>query len=333
MDLKELCTLPGSAEERKWLLERLETLSVKESLLLTAAQMQQPAGDLTEVIGLICSLPDYTLVTPAGSYEELGKRYLERETRVPWGLHDQADLNKLGRWYEDTHPGLFLGNGYVAYPKEPLSLDHTVAVLSQPEDTDWSIKLKLASPTVPEGVWLRLPDYDEMNDEPGEIRLALDALKVKTVQECRLLEARCILPNIIGLKEQYSDLAELIYDGQNLGFILNEQKPEQEKKFLTVLEYEGCQRLKDAVNISQNLDCYDFVMEEDLEGVALEQLKKAGVMEAVIQEGCFDLKRYGAAVLTEKGFTIMENGNGIFRNEKPFELEYLDASPGMAMTM
>ena len=178
---KELCILPGSAEEGEWLLERMETLSVKEGLLLTAAQMRKPAGDLAEVIGQIYSLPDYTLVTPAGSYEELGKRYLERETRVSWGLHDQANLNKLGRWYEDNHPGLFLGNGYVAYPKELLSLDHAVTALSQPEDTDWSVKLKLASPTVPQGVWLRLPDYDEMNDEPGEIRLALDALKVKTV--------------------------------------------------------------------------------------------------------------------------------------------------------
>lgn len=217
----------------------------------------------------------------------------------------------------------------MVYPKEPLSLDHDEAALFRWEDIDWSVKLKLASPTVPQGVWLRLPDYEEMNDEPGEIRLALDALKVKTVQECRLLEARCILPDITDLKEQYSDLAELIYDGQNLGFILNEQKPE----ILAVLAYEGCQRLKDALNISQNLDCYDFVVAEDLEGVALEQLKKAGVPEAVIQEGVFDLKRYGAAVLTEKGFTIMENGNGIFRNEKPFELEYPDASPGMSMTM
>ena len=144
---------------------------------------------------------------------------------------------------------------------------------------------------------------------------------------------RCILPNIIGLREQYSDLAELIYDGQNLGFILNEQKPEQEEKFLAVLEYEGCQRLKDAVNISQNLDCYDFVAAGELEEVALEHLKKAGVPEAAIREGCFDLKRYGAAVLTEKGFTIMENGNSICRNERPFELEYPDASPGMTMTM
>ena len=83
MDFKELRALPGSEEKRRWLRNRMETLFMKESLLLTAAQTRQPAGDLAEVIGRIYSLPDYTLVAPARSYEDLGKRYLERATRVP----------------------------------------------------------------------------------------------------------------------------------------------------------------------------------------------------------------------------------------------------------
>jgi hypothetical protein len=31
-------------------------------------------------------------------------------------------------------------------------------------DNDWSVKLKLASRHAPDGVWLRLPDYEELND-------------------------------------------------------------------------------------------------------------------------------------------------------------------------
>lgn len=60
--------------------------------------------------------------------------------------------------------------------------------------------------------------------EAGEIRLALDALGVQTIRECTLLEARCSLPGITGLEDAYRGrLEDLIYDGQNLGFILQEQ--------------------------------------------------------------------------------------------------------------
>ncbi len=324
--------LPGTTEEREWLRKRLETLTARESLLLTAAQMRQPADNLMKVIQQLCSLPDYTLITPVESYEDLGRRYLERETRVPRSLQDHADLEKLGRWYEDIHPGLFLGDCYMAYPGE-LSPSYDGTNLSELEDTDWLVKLKLASPAVPEGVWLRLPNYDEMNEEPGEVCLALDALRVKTVRECTLLEAHCILPYVADLGEQYDDLAELLRDSQNLGFALDELTPYFREKFLTILEYEGCRCLKKALDISQNLDCYDFVEADDLEKTAAEHLEKAGVPEAVIQGGCFDLKEYGSALLTGRGFTIAENGSCIRRNENTFVREFSEASPEMTMTM
>ena len=331
-DHKEICSLPGTTEEREWFRERLETLTVRESLFLAAARMWQPANDLAGVIQQVCSLPDYTFVTPAESFEELGRRYLERETRVPRSLHDHADLKKLGRWYEDIHPGLFIGNCYVAYPKELLP-SYDSSNLSVLEDTDWSVKLKLASPAVPEGVWMRLPDYDEMNDEPGEICFALDALKVKSLHECSLLESQCILPCITGLGELYNDLAELVGDSQNLGFALDELKPYFRGKFLAVLEYEGCRCLKEALDISQNLGCYDFAEADDLEKTAVEHLEKAGVPETVIWDSCFDLKDYGAALMTEKGFTITESGSFVRRNETPFVREFSEAPPEMTMTM
>lgn len=334
-DFKEICSLPGTTEEREWLRERLETLTVRESLLLAAARTQRPASDLAEVIRQVCSLPDYTLITSAESYEELGRRYLERETRVPWGLHDYAGLEKLGRWYEDSHPGLFIGNCYVAYPGE-LSPSYDGSNLSALEDTDWLVKLKLASPAVPEGVWLRLPDYDEMNDEPGEIRLALDALKVKTIQECILLEARCILPGIANLAEQYDDLDALIRDSQNLGVALDEQgqgMPHFMEKFLAALEFNNCRLLCEALDISQNLGCYDFAEADNLEKTAAEHLEKAGVPDAVIREGYFDLKEYGAALLAKNGFTLTASGNSIRRNENPFIREFSEAPSGMTMTM
>jgi len=335
-DFKDLCALQGTPEEEKWLRERLETLTVKESLILTAAQMRQPAVTAADAIRQLCSLPDYTLIGHAESYEDLGRRYLEGETRLAWGLHDCADLEKLGRWYEDEHPGLFIGNCYAAYPKEPLSPSYDGTNLTALEDTDWSIKLKLASPAVPEGVWLRLPDHEEMNDDVGEIRLALDVLQVRTIEGCSLLEARCSLPSITNLAQQYDDLASLIYDGQNLGFILEEQgqgAPHFMEKFLAALEHENCRSLADALDISQNLNCYDFMTGADLVEMGREHLKTAGIPKSLIDKGCFDLEKCGSLLVMKEGFIVTGNGCYIRRNENSFYREHSQEPPPMTMTM
>ena len=49
-------------------------------------------------------------------------------------------MEQIGWNYEDSHLGIFITN------------------LDKLPDTDWSMRLKLASPAVPEGVWLCLPD-------------------------------------------------------------------------------------------------------------------------------------------------------------------------------
>ncbi len=57
-DFKEFCNLPGTPEEKKWLRERLETLTVKESIILTVAQMRQPAVTAADAVRQLCSLLD-----------------------------------------------------------------------------------------------------------------------------------------------------------------------------------------------------------------------------------------------------------------------------------
>ena len=86
--------------ERQWILDRLETLSVKEQTQLGAAIISR--GQLTalsektgqerelavlkmdtntakDAVNLLLSLPDYEVICPAGSYEQLGESYLRYE--------------------------------------------------------------------------------------------------------------------------------------------------------------------------------------------------------------------------------------------------------------
>ena len=101
--------LPGTAEERRWLTEHLEVLSVRERTVLSAAMSRQPPQDMAGAVNCLLSLDDYEIRGHVGSYEELGEYFLFEQC-VPLDQQAYFDLPALGRMYEDQHPGLFIGN-------------------------------------------------------------------------------------------------------------------------------------------------------------------------------------------------------------------------------
>ena len=188
MNREELTKLPGRPEEQAWLRERLEMLTVREGIALDAALQRHPAQDSTEAVSLLTSLDGYEVLGGIQSYEDLGLYYLEENDTRLLALRDYIDLDKLGRQYEAQHPGLFVGGCYVVYPEREQPEVYDGIALPEP-DYSWSLRLKLASSAVPDGVWLALPDYNDIMDvRPGEIQLALDALGVQTIRGCTLLE-------------------------------------------------------------------------------------------------------------------------------------------------
>lgn len=237
--------LPGTAAEKQWLTEHLEVLSVREQIILSAAMAREPPQDMTGAVNCLLSLDEYEVRGHLGSYEALGEFFLSEQC-VPQDQRAYFNMNALGQTYEDHHPGQFIGSCYVEYPTRQPVIVYDGHDLPAAKAEDWSIRLKLASEAVPDGVWVKLPDYNEVNDDgPGDIRFALDELRVRTIQECTLLDARCILPCVQNLTGQYHDLADLIYDGQNLGFLLNERgqgSPDFLERFAAALaEQQGYQ--------------------------------------------------------------------------------------------
>ena len=166
-----LMSLPLMEQEQRWIMERLDTLSVKEQYQLSAAilrtgKLEELAGKTgweletailhmdpevaVDAVNCLLSLEDYQICFPAGSYAQLGSFYLRHESHLPERAMYYADLEALGRRYEDRHPGLFVGNCYVEYPEHPSAPRYTGQGLI-PEDDGWSMKVKLASSAVPEG--------------------------------------------------------------------------------------------------------------------------------------------------------------------------------------
>lgn len=325
-DFDYLAQLPGEGREQSWIQRRLETLDVREGIILAAAAQADPPEDAAQAINTLQSLDYYNVCYPTGSYEQLGRHYLEQEFVVPEEALPHIDYDKLGRQYEDRHPGLFVGNCYVEYPETtPEPVFQPGGPL--PRDNEWSVKMKVASPAVPEGVWVRLPFPNGWEDSCYQCEsLTLDTLNVREWSDCTLLEALCILPEAGNLMEQYDDIRDLLQDGQNLGYILDEQgqgAPQWREKFAAALELESCRDLKFALDISQNLPCYEWIPSEGLADFAAEHLRSCGVSEELIKSGCIDLESYADDLLETSGYTLTADESGyVARNNRPFVYEH-----------
>ncbi len=108
--------LPGTQQEGEWLRERLETLSVKESVILTAALQNTPPQSKAETINHLFTLQKYDVCFPACSYKQLAEFYMTREFNIPQQALPYTDLDKLGRLCAEKFPGQFVGNCYVVCP-------------------------------------------------------------------------------------------------------------------------------------------------------------------------------------------------------------------------
>lgn len=336
-----LAQFPGGEREQDWIRMRLGTLSVREGIVLAAAAQADPPEDAAQAINQLQSLDEYRVLLDAGSYEALGRRYLLNDTRMPVDALPFTDLEAVGRQYEEKHPGLFIGSCYVQYPDTPSEPVYQPGT-ALPADEDWSVKVKLASLAVTEGVWLRLPGplEDGCEDTLEEV-LVLRELRVKRWDECALVDAQCVLPEAGDLMAQYSGtVADLLYDGTQLGYVMEQKgqgSPHFMERYAAALALEGCQNLKLVLDISQNLNCYDWMQRAGLEESGRQELLNLGVTEDQIRASGIDLAGYKAHLLEQEGYTPTPDGWGyIRRNANEFCYQFSTPAqpqeePGMAM--
>lgn len=331
---QDFLRLPGRQDEIEWLKSRLETMSVREEIILSGSIWADQPRTAADVIQHIIIIPRLDVCAGANSYAALGEFFLKHESplKLPNDALPFVDLDALGWQYEGLHPGIFIGNDYVVYQAMNVPVPQYDGVHLPQQDYDWSLRLKLGSAANPEGVWVCLPDYDEINeDRPGDIQIALRELKVEHISECTLLDARCVLPEITGLME-YSDLADLIYDGQNLGIVLDERgqgQPHFMEHFLAALELEDCDSLKGALDIAGNLHCYDLVLTSGLANYGKSALRQT---EGTILNDCIDYEGYAEQLLEQKGFRCALDGEAyIKRNAQTFVSDYVQPFPEMTM--
>lgn len=319
-EFRPFLDLPGRHEDQLYLGVRLFTLSVRERCLLTVACTLHPPETAVDVVNHLLTLEDYT-VCLAGNDEELGKAYLKQMPDLPQDVLPHINLAFLGQQYRSKHPGLFLNGCYASYSPQPERVLLQESRYHRYWDGGWCIRLKLASPAVPKGVWLRLPDIAP-DGGAGEIALACRELKTDGLDACTLLDFQSLLPEVGYLREQYSSMEELVKDGNALGLALDKwtyEIPPALERLEAALEYENCRTLKTALNVIWNLGCYKLISAESLEDFALNALRERKVPEDLAMSGAIDLYSCAEDILESSGYVYVKRAAGyVFQDEQKF---------------
>lgn len=310
-DFNELLNLTHTGAEREWLRERMETLSTKERVTLTAALSWETPKTEEDAVNLALNADDCEVYCSVMNYEDLGRRYLaEKGVTLSDAMEEAVDMEALGRLCQRYVPGQFVDGCYVLRPGRSL-LEPRSGDASEVPDDRWDIRVRLASESCPEGVWIHFPDYCFIQEEcsPNEIGIALWRLGVESVGECRILDARCNVPGVGDILTQYDRAEALIDDANNMGFILEERgrsEPGFKEEFAAALEYENCETLGEALEIEDNLYHYRTVRTESLRDVAKKELEKGNFPQSL--RFAIDMEAYGERLLLDSGFRKSRDG-------------------------
>ena len=97
-DFSGLLSLPHTDAEQKWLREKLETLSPKESAILSALLSWKEPKTAADAVNLLLNVSRCEVYFPVSGYADLGERYLKEEgVTLPDGAEEFTDMEALGR--------------------------------------------------------------------------------------------------------------------------------------------------------------------------------------------------------------------------------------------
>jgi hypothetical protein len=316
--------LEGTEVENEYLEKRFAEMSVKEKYILEGAVQIVEVNNASDLINLTEQLSNFDFYYKATDNKTLGEYVARHKECASNEILPFIKMDLLGREYHEDFNGVFTDNGYV-YQRNTLKQIYDGSNLDKMTGDDWTVKIKVGNKDYPEGVWVNLPDYEFSSLEPDEMAIALDALGTNKWSRCALLDAKCIFPNIKELAEQYDSIEELISDGNNFGYACDEQgqgMPFFIEHLESAMELEGCTRLDFALDISQNLNCYDFApKEEKLERYGRLLASKNGIVEPdTILGDNFDYTLYAKADIENRGLEPCKNGfiksnGGVFHYE------------------
>ena len=324
--------------QHDWLERRFENMTVKESLLFRGAMQIERPQMACDVMLIASQLDHYDLFYGAGDDVQLGKFIMEQIQRPSDQAREFLDPEKVGAAYRQKGGNTFCDGHFIKVTSliDPF-LDSDPSM--NPDKGDFAIRVKLASRTNMDGVWVGFPDTDEYIDaaHPDELLLALDELEAESLTECIAVDVDCCLPQLEDIPSQYDSAAQLIRHAIDFGYIWSEQgqgEPRWLDKFMAVMELEDCHRLDYALDLAQNLRCYHFMPRDmDLADYGKELAMRDGIYpKDELLAACFDAEEYACYKMKRMGLSAAEHGF-VSWNGTELNFEYSQPDTGQTMQM
>lgn len=300
--------------EHDWLEQRLENMTAKEELLFRGAMQIESPRDIQTTIQILQGLDHYQLLYGAEDDVLLGRFVMEHIHTPTHAARGYLDPEIVGAAYREHGSGSFVENHYVERLNPDRPLPEVNPNVPLPITGEYAIRVKLVSRNNMEGVWIGFPDTGEYMDtaHPDELLLGLDALQAETLDQCMAVDVDCALPQITDILNQYDSAGELVRHAIDFGYVWAEQgqgEPHWMEKWQCVMELEDCHRLDLALDLAQNLHCYEFIPRGvDLAQYGMDLARKEGVLgqdPLLIQ--CFDSVAYQGT-----GSSTLAKGAGHF---------------------
>lgn len=183
--------------EYDWLERRFENMTAKESMLFRGAMQIERPEKTFDVLQLINQLDHYELFYGAGDDIGLGHFVMNRIKHPASSARAYLDPAKVGAAFRQQVGSAFCDGHFIKISS--LTVPLLDGDLTQyPDKGDYGIRVKLASRSNMEGIWVGFPDTSAYMDSshPDELLLALDALEVETLTECIAVDVDCGLPQL-----------------------------------------------------------------------------------------------------------------------------------------
>lgn len=300
--------------EHDWLERRFSNMTEKEKILFQGAMELEKPQEIGHVMRIASQLDCYDLFYGAGDEAALGKFVMESIECSSDAARPFLNAEHLGAAYHQSQNGAFCTGHYVRNIKlaDPfVEEDPTL----QPVAGDYAIRVKLASRSNMEGIWVGFPDSGEYIDSnhPDELLLGLDSLQAESLSECIALEVDCCLPQLTGILDQYDSASELVRHAIDFGYVWAEQgqgAPHWLDKWQAVLELEDCHRLDLALDLAQNLQHYEFFPRGmDLAAYGRELAVRNGVIPpSRLITDAFDGAAYAEVNMGQYGLSTTDHG-------------------------
>lgn len=319
-----------SLAELNYLAQRLDEMTDDDQLLFRACvRMEDALPDMKKLINLTYNLKDCVIAGAVSNDAALGKFLVDNDmidslVGLPNEDREYIDYGRVGKIHREAKHGVFIDGAYVANLASKFQEVYDGKNLpEQPAETFGVFRLLLQKgslePENEKSTWLSLPAKQE------DINSVLKELKATSLDDCVIVHSESSIPHFENQFSPDADIDKIVVLTDRISQLKDRALL---PKYKAVLDYADCTDLDLAIDLTANLDCYDFF--PDISS-AEDYGRQLFIKRYNIKPDDPDIKfirfdRYGFEDMMSDGSKNTDYGF-VHRNVLPFIQEYVKFDP------